>query len=115
MRSRPQRRRERHWTPQNASPVEQALINAVNKRFANPPPLDRQPLDKAYAAAMLRAWQAFPDDPDVSPLTAKAISHAGTLDIWPLPDDPSRPLRRWSMSWRQSWHGIRAIRTRCTF
>jgi tetratricopeptide (TPR) repeat protein len=76
---------------QNASAVEQALIDAVNKRFANPPPLDRQPLDKAYAAAMRRAWRAFPDDPDVGALTAKAIAHAGTLDVCVAPGRPLPP------------------------
>jgi hypothetical protein len=34
------------------SPVEQALIEALSHRYANPQPEDRKPLDEAYAAAM---------------------------------------------------------------
>src|SRR5216117_1519010 len=35
-----------------ASPVERALIDALSKRYANPQPEDRTPLDRAYADAM---------------------------------------------------------------
>jgi tetratricopeptide (TPR) repeat protein len=76
---------------QNASPVEQALIKAVSKRFDMPPPLDRKPLDESYASYMRRAWQAFPDDPDIGALTAKAISRARTLDVCVAPGQPLPP------------------------
>lgn len=72
----------------DASPVEQALIKAVNKRFDVPAPLDRKPRDESYAAAMRRAWQAFPHDPDVGTLTAKAVSGARALDVCAAPGRP---------------------------
>ena len=37
----------------NAAPVEQALIDALAKRYANPQPEDRSGLDRAYADAMM--------------------------------------------------------------
>src|SRR6185295_19096088 len=40
----------------NAAPVEKALIEALGKRYANPQPEDRKPLDEAYAAAMRQVW-----------------------------------------------------------
>src|SRR6266487_5713962 len=52
----------------NASPVEQALIDALAKRYANPQPEDRSGLDRAYADAMREVWKKFPDDPDVGAL-----------------------------------------------
>jgi hypothetical protein len=40
-----------------ASPVEQALIDALAKRYANPQPQDRSGLDRAYADAMRELWK----------------------------------------------------------
>ena len=40
-----------------ASPVEQALIDALAKRYANPQPEDRADLDRAYADAMREVWK----------------------------------------------------------
>lgn len=71
-----------------ASPVEQALIKAVGKRFDFSPLVDRKALDQSYASAMRRAWHAFPDDPDVGSLTAKAMARAGTLDVCAAPGQP---------------------------
>ena len=56
-----------------------------------PPPLDHKPLDESYASAMRRAWQAFPDDPDVGALTAKAISSARAFDVCTAPGQPLPP------------------------
>jgi tetratricopeptide (TPR) repeat protein len=71
-----------------ASPVEKALIKAVNKRYAMPPPFDRKPLDESYADAMRGVWQAYPDDADVGALTAKAILRTQTLDVCRAPGKP---------------------------
>ncbi|HEY6228222.1 MAG TPA: hypothetical protein VI282_13960, partial [Verrucomicrobiae bacterium] len=43
-----------------AAPVERALIKALSKRYANPQPEDRAPLDRAYASAMRNVWKRFP-------------------------------------------------------
>ena len=69
----------------DASPVEQALIKAAAQRFGpsqREVPADR---NRSYASAMRRAWQAFPDDPDVGALTAKAVSAAGSVDVCAAP------------------------------
>src|SRR5690606_34219991 len=50
------------------SPVEQALVRAVAKRYEWPAPDDRSSLDQAYADAMEKAWHEFPSDPDVGAL-----------------------------------------------
>ena len=69
-----------------ASPVEQALIEAMGARFA--PTFDASTatnLDRAYAAAMARAAQSYPDDLDVAALYAESLflmlPRPGALDI----------------------------------
>ncbi len=76
---------------ESASPVEQALIKAACQRFDVSPTSNRKAHDQAYASAMRRAWRAFPDDPDVGTLTAKAISSATALDVCIAPGQPLPP------------------------
>lgn len=64
------------------TPVEQALVAAVAKRYANPQPLDRKPLDEAYAAAMGNVWQKYPADADVGALYAEALMDLRPWDQW---------------------------------
>jgi tetratricopeptide (TPR) repeat protein len=64
------------------SPVEQALVRAVAKRYEWPAPEDRKPLDERYAAAMEAAWHAFPDDPDVGALFAESLMNLQPWDLW---------------------------------
>ena len=54
-----------------ASDTERALIEALARRYANPQPEDRRPLDEAYAAAMREVWKAHPQDADVAPSSRK--------------------------------------------
>jgi tetratricopeptide (TPR) repeat protein len=68
----------------NATDVEQALIDALGKRYADPQPEDRKPIDAAYAAAMIKVRQAFPDDADVGALTAEALMDLRPWDQWTL-------------------------------
>jgi len=65
-----------------ASTVEQALIDALSKRYADPQPKDRTPLDVAYADAMRKVWEAHPEDADVGALTAEAIMDLRPWDQW---------------------------------
>ena len=44
----------------NAKPADRALIEALAKRYADPAPADRAPLDKAYADAMANVVAHFP-------------------------------------------------------
>lgn len=75
------------------SPVEQALIEAAQARYANPQPSDRKPLDAAYAAAMREVWKRFPQDADVGALFAESLMDLRPWDLWtsdgkPQPETP---------------------------
>ncbi len=65
-----------------ATPVEQALIGALAKRYANPQPEDRTPLDQAYANAMREVWKKFPQDADVGAFFAEALMDLRPWDQW---------------------------------
>lgn len=66
----------------NASPTERALIEALTKRYTDPPPADRKSLDEAYAAAMREVWKKYPNDPDVGTLFAEAMMDLRPWDLW---------------------------------
>ncbi|HEY3661401.1 MAG TPA: hypothetical protein VGK91_09275 [Candidatus Udaeobacter sp.] len=66
----------------NASPIEQALINALAKRYASPQPEDRSGLDRAYADAMREVWKKYPKDPDVGAFFAEAMMDLRPWDQW---------------------------------
>jgi len=77
----------------HASPLEQALIRAAAVRYAWPRPADQQPLNLAYAEAMRKVWQEYPDDADVGALCAEAIMDLRPWDLWsdagePRPETP---------------------------
>jgi tetratricopeptide (TPR) repeat protein len=74
---------------QNTSPVERALIDALSKRYANPQPEDRTPLDRAYADAMREVWIRFPNDPDVGVLFAEAMMNLRPWDQWTPEGQPN--------------------------
>jgi tetratricopeptide (TPR) repeat protein len=89
-----------------ASPVEQALIAALGKRYAQPAPEDRTPLDRAYADAMRGVYKTYPDDPDVAALFAEALMDLRPWKLWtkdgkPAPETPEivslleKSLARW--------------------
>lgn len=65
-----------------ASPVEKALIGALAKRYADPQPEDRKPLDEAYAAAMHEVYAAYGDDVDVGTLYAESLMDLQPWDLW---------------------------------
>jgi tetratricopeptide (TPR) repeat protein len=73
----------------NASPVERALIDALSKRYANPQPEDRSPLDRAYADAMRDVWKKFPNDPDAGVFFAEAMMDLRPWDQWTAEGQPN--------------------------
>src|SRR5437667_9493756 len=73
-----------------SSPVERALIDALAKRYANPQPEDRSPLDRAYADAMRELWKKYPKDPDVGAFFAEAMMNLRPWDQW-TPDGKPQP------------------------
>ena len=72
-----------------ASPVEQALIAALGKRYANPQPEDRTPLDHAYADAMREVWKQFPKDQDVGVFFAESMMDLAPWNQWTLEGQPN--------------------------
>jgi len=74
----------------SASPVERALIEALAQRYANPQPEDRSPLDRAYADAMRKVWQQFPQDPDVGALFAESMMDLSPWNQW-TPEGQAQP------------------------
>ncbi len=73
---------------QGASEVERALVDAQATRFADPPPADRGPLNRAYAEAMRTVWQQYPRDADVGALYAEALADLQPWDLWTVSGEP---------------------------
>ena len=70
-----------------ATPVEQALIGALAKRYKGPEPLDPSnegPILAAYAQAMKAVAERFPDDADVQVMTAEAMMNTNAWKLWTL-------------------------------
>jgi tetratricopeptide (TPR) repeat protein len=65
-----------------ATPFERDLIAALATRYAHPQPEDRSPLDRAYADAMRKVWQAHPDNADAGALFAEAMMDLRPWDQW---------------------------------
>ena len=76
-----------------ASPVEQALIAALAKRYPTDRPLDPAsaiPVLVAYAGAMKDVAQRFPDDLDVQTLYAESMMNINAWKLW-NPDGKPAP------------------------
>ncbi|MGD9719834.1 MAG: hypothetical protein AB7O59_01295 [Pirellulales bacterium] len=65
-----------------ATPKEAAYIEALALRYADPPPEDRKPLDEAYAAAMRKVAERFPDDLDAVTLFAESLMDLRPWKLW---------------------------------
>lgn len=57
---------------EHASPWEQDLIHALEKRYEHPFPQDRTHLEKGFAQAMKQLWEKYPEDADIGALYAEA-------------------------------------------
>jgi len=66
----------------SARPADRALIQALQARYADPAPEDRQPLDRAYAEAMAHVVAQFPDDDDAATLYAEALMDLSPWAYW---------------------------------
>lgn len=78
---------------ERAAPKERALIDALVPRYAAEPPEDRAALDSAYARAMKRVAEQYPDDVEVATLYAEALMDLSPWYYWtkdgePRPDTP---------------------------
>ena len=65
-----------------ATPQEQALIEALARRYSDDPAADRAALDAAYADAMLAVARRFPDDDDIAVLAAEAAMDTTPWNYW---------------------------------
>jgi tetratricopeptide (TPR) repeat protein len=72
------------------SEVERDLIAALEKRYADPQPDDRMPLDEAYAAAMRKVYRQRPNDADVGALFAESMMDLRPWDLW-TPEGQPQP------------------------
>ena len=70
-----------------ATPAEQALIRALDKRYQSATPVSPPEFiawNDAYAAAMRDVYRAFPDDLDVCALFAEALINRTPWQLWDL-------------------------------
>jgi len=76
----------------STTPVEQALIEALAKRYKGPEPLDppaQQPFNEAYAAAMRDVAKRFTNDLDVQVLFAESMMDVNPWKLWTLAGKPN--------------------------
>ncbi len=64
------------------TPVEKALLAALEKRYVLPMPAARTPLDTAYAEAMRGVHEAHPEDVDVGALFAESLLDLSPWNQW---------------------------------
>lgn len=67
-----------------ASPLERALIQALESRCPARPPADLATLNDAYAEAMKAVYTAFSDHADVATLYAEALMNRTSWRLWDL-------------------------------
>jgi tetratricopeptide (TPR) repeat protein len=72
----------------NTTPVERALIEALVTRYDGSETSDRDPQDRAYAAAMRTVVDRFPDDDDAAAIFAEAWMNTMPWNYWSDTGDP---------------------------
>lgn len=72
-----------------ASPVEQAHIQALSQRYVAQPVNDRTSLDQAYAKAMGQVAQRYPNDPDAATLYAESLMDLSPWNFWTKDGQPT--------------------------
>jgi tetratricopeptide (TPR) repeat protein len=78
----------------NATPVERALIAALDKRYKDPPPAaddtkGQTALDEAYANAMRDVAKQYPSDDDVQVLFAESMMDLRPWRLWEADGKPA--------------------------
>lgn len=73
-----------------ATPLETALIQAIQKRFTWPAPPEQRPFDEAFADAMAGVFERFPDDPDVACIYAESLMNLQPWDYWDVERNPKQ-------------------------
>lgn len=75
-----------------SSPEEKALIVALTARYAEDPPEDRSHLDQAYAEAMRKVYEQFPENNDVAVLFAESLLDLHPWDLY----EPDGSPKAWT-------------------
>jgi tetratricopeptide (TPR) repeat protein len=66
----------------NASEAERDYIDALAARYNGDAETDREPLDRAYAAAMRDLAQKYPNDDDVAAMFSEAVMNTMPWNYW---------------------------------
>lgn len=66
----------------HASPAERDLIEALAQRYAEDPEADRAKLDGAFAVAMGKLAEKYPDDLDVATIYAESMMNLYPWNYW---------------------------------
>jgi tetratricopeptide (TPR) repeat protein len=74
----------------HASERESAFIDALARRYAEVPPVERAGLDSAWAMAMTAVAERFPDDIEAATVAADARMNLSPWNYW-TPDGELRP------------------------
>ncbi|HEY4211849.1 MAG TPA: hypothetical protein VGM84_10245 [Steroidobacteraceae bacterium] len=77
---------------QNAAPPERALVEALKVRYPNPSALNAAnegPVLEAYALAMLRVTQQFPQDLDIRTMYAESLMNINAWKLWAADGTPA--------------------------
>ena len=72
----------------SASTKEQAYISALATRYDGNPDTNREPLDIAYANAMEKLSDRYPEDDDAASLFAEALMNTMPWNYWAEDGDP---------------------------
>lgn len=67
---------------------EQALIQALGKRYSTYEVEDRTSYNRAYAEAMQQVYRKYPDDIDIAALYADALMNEHPWDLWTKDGQP---------------------------
>lgn len=68
--------------------ANRALIEALARRYSDPPPEQRADLDRDFADAMRKVWRNHPQDSDVGALFAEALMVLRPWDYWTRDGQP---------------------------
>ena len=78
----------------SARPADRALIQALQARYVDPAPDDRSALDRAYADALARVVEQFPEDDDAATLYAEALMDLSPWAYWAADGTPAEHTPR---------------------
>jgi len=70
------------------SKKEQELIEALARRYSDDEEPDRTALDEAYARAMRKVHERYPDDQDIATLFAESLMTLSPWDYWTPAGEP---------------------------